>query len=147
MHILILLVSKMPEITQRLWAVRPWPHALVWFAVCSVRSWRSSSEEEGSGSCHRRGRVWGTRAEPVRCWSSCCSKCPHSFCSGAKREDTTVKWLVSLILSVLVLLYHYQQDAGSLIQHQSLLCGVCMVMTAETGEILIQYKSAAYLRQ
>lgn len=37
--------------------------------------------------CRTPAQAEGRKAGPARCWSSYCSRCPHSFCSDADTEQ------------------------------------------------------------
>lgn len=56
---------------------------------CFVRRlWRSFSAAGGSGTCHTPAQAAGRKVRPAHCWSNCCSRCRHSFCSGAANTGT-----------------------------------------------------------
>lgn len=56
---------------------------------CFVRRlWRSFSAAGGSGTCHTHAQAVGRKVRPAHCWSNCCSRCRHSFCSGAANTGT-----------------------------------------------------------
>lgn len=61
--------------------------------------WRSFSAAAGSGTRRTLAQAVDTKARPARYWSSCCSRCLRSFCSGAAHAKHTA-WRGNIYVTV-----------------------------------------------